>query len=194
MPEILPGVLIRQIPLDELRLKDCDIALWEPTRFHGEAIARATGGPFSHISGIVHWNGEPWSVGFEEKRGGHACPLLAELQRHPGKIHVFRVDGNYPLGDVRERLLDLRGEYDWSNIRTIALIGLIKFLLPFRVWQGMIANREGCTGGGICSRHVARSWGDGAGVAFARKPFGQITPNDIGFSPASRYVATPMPK
>jgi hypothetical protein len=193
MAEILPGVLTREIPIDQLKVRDCDFALWEPTTRYGEGIARATGGPFSHVTGLVLWNGEPWSVGFEEKRGGHACPLRAEVDRHPGKIHVFRVAFQGPTANVRERLLDVRGEYDWANIRTLGAVYALKWLLPFRVWQAIIANREGRTGGGICSRHLARSWGEGAGVRFLSKPYEQITPNDLGFSPASQYVGTPIP-
>jgi len=192
---LLPGLYTKPEPLDQILIRDCDIALWEPTTFYGEGIARATGGPFSHTTAIVIWHGEPWSVGFEEKRQGHACPLRAEINRHPDRIHLFRVkrDFDFPIGNVREALLDVRGDYLWSNIKAIALLHLLKWVLSFQRVQDMISEMSNRTGGGICSQHVSRGWGEQGGVRFTQKPYEQTTPNDIGFSPVTEYISTPIP-
>jgi len=177
----------------------------------GRYIARFTNGPFSHVTGIVHWTeaGSLYSVGYEETHGGFGKPLKVEVERHPGRIHVYRVKDawwNYAAASrareehevrccVCRRLCDVGWEYNWRSIWMI--------VRPFMPFFGLITNTprnyervltaSANTRQGICSQHVHRSFGE-CGMRFDQKPYALSSPNDIANSIITDYVCTLVPQ
>lgn len=180
---------------------DADVALWTPRDPAGEIIAWATGGPFCHATGVVHWFDEICSAGYEERRDGFVAPLHRAVQKHPGKIAIFRC--NFDQGSSRLRLsmhvakrlvTDLDGEYQWRNIRLIALAHTFtgRTWLCNTTWYKSLALRQSLkTRSAICSQHVHRSFREGAFITLVpHKRESLVTPNDLARSSRLTYVDT----
>lgn len=184
--------------------QDADVALWEARSIDGELIAFATGGPWCHATGVVHINGRLWSAGYEERRDGYLAPLDAAVRHYPGKISIFRAPrfsggdfGLRSLDAVARRLVDdLDGDYQWRNIRLIALTHtLAGQVLARSTWYRSLALQQSLkTRSAICSQHVHRSFRLGAHVDLVpNKREALVTPNDIGQSKLLTYVGTLEP-
>ena len=186
------GFTEESLRLDEYKetAKDCDLLLWRPTSWYGHVIARATNGPYSHISGVLDWSGSLWQVGYEEGKGGYGSPLAVAAQRWPGRMDVFRVSVNYDVALVAERMKARLGwEYKWGYIRMLALLNA-----PFFRWLDWSANimrrAERSTAGGICSSHIATSFCEDEVFFQDGVIASEITPNDIYHSPITDYIGT----
>lgn len=195
--ELLPRIKRQQHDYEDYRkvAKDCDLALWEPTSWWGNCIANGTGGPFSHITAVMRWNGRLMNVGYEEGKGGFAAPFRHDVERYGGKIHIFRADAKFDRAAVSAALINNLGfDYAWSNIKLIALTHSMGLRLFQPAWlQRRIIEASHKTGGGICSQHVARSFA-ADGVRFIGKQLAVTTPNDIGMSAIATYICTPYVK
>lgn len=186
--------------------RDADVALWEARCIEGELIAGLTDGPFCHVTGVVHLpGGGLWSAGYEERRDGYLAPLDAAVRRHPGKISIFRAMtlSGTPFGractrDVAAHLVnDLDGDYEWKNIRLIALAHSVAGpLLVKSTWYQSLALQQSLkTRSAICSQHVHRSFRLGAHVDLVvNKRESLVTPNDIGKSKLLTYIGTLEPE
>jgi hypothetical protein len=178
---------------------DADVALWAPRDPAGEVIAWATGGPFCHATGIVHWFGQICSAGYEEHRNGFGAPLERAVADHPGKIAIFRCPAlGHRLketGEVSRRLVeDLDGVYQWRNIRLIALSHTLlgRAFLTRTTWYQSLALRQSLkTKSAICSQHVHRSFREGARITLVpHKRESLVTPNDLASSSQLIYLGT----
>jgi len=191
--------------------QDCDIALWRPLPFSwkspkswlawGRYIDRYTGNcGYSHVTGVLHWpNVDRWmSCGYEERKGGFAEPLDAVVEKHGGRIDVFRVKASEWEAAEASRVCvsrrlgqDLGGRYAWSNIRLIAspLLPIIGLFTPRGEHEELVAKAAGSRREGICSQHVARSF-LACGIRLCKKPLDRTTPNDLWLTSATEYVCT----
>lgn len=174
-----------------------DILEWEPDGFfdlQGRAIADGTHGPYKHTSIVLKMHDRLMQAGYHAIVGGAITPLSAEVRRHSGKIHVYRViqgarHGGEPADVQRGAISQIGGDYSMLAIRLIAfghlLLGKLLLRLPkVREWYAGIVNRASShTANRICSQYVHSVWrtyGDVTlcpGVAEAL-----ISPNDIAKS------------
>lgn len=205
--DITPGVRMQLATFSEYAeiAENADIALWTPSGVWGRYIARFTGGPFSHVTGIVHWTEADtlFSVGYEETGGGFGKSLAIESELWPGRIHVYRVKKSEwkqaadEQGCTRDclqacvckRLASVGYQYRWDSIWMIArpfvpFIGLRNAGVSERVIQASAETKRG-----ICSQHVHRSFGE-CGLRFSDRPYALTTPNDIADSILTKYVCT----
>lgn len=171
-----------------------DFGLWTPTRFWGGLVAESTNGPFSHASGLMCCGDEILDCQFEEKKGGYSLPLVKEVARHPLAIHIFRVTGLDMVTRTKigqNYLKDLDNDYNWSNIRAIALghfIGL-RYLVGPRRYRRWVDKAIKGTSGSHCSQHIAKTYKK-IGFEFVRKDIHEITPNDLFRCTQADYVCT----
>lgn len=188
------GFTPKNLTFDEYRdiAEDCDLGLWKPTSFYGRIISRATDGPYSHINGVLWWGMEPWQVAYEEGRGGFAAPLRRESISFPGVIDIYRVTVPFDRDAVSARMKKLGHDYNWSYIKTIALLNA-----PLLRWSNWSTNavRKAARGsaGGICSSHIAFSFAEDDVFFQDGKALQEINPNDIYRSPLTHYVCTLYP-
>lgn len=176
--------------------QDGDIALWRPNGRWGWSsyIARATGGPFSHVTGIVFWTqADRWmSCGYQESKGGYAEPLDVVISKWPGRIDVYRVNQEImkPAKDcIAKRLTqDLGHQYQWWSIWRMAwpLLPLMGLFTPQDSHERRVAKTSRAA---ICSEHVHRSF-EACGISLVRGESGLIKPNDIYRSAITDYVGT----
>lgn len=181
--------------------KDCDLALYKPTSFFGRTIATYTGGPFSHVTGILHWNDvHTWmSAGYEERKGGIVEPLKSMVQQYPGVVCVYRVIPDVLCNDLRKKIKqalvrNLGWRYRWSAIRMLALTYLpfVRLFTSRRWFEDRVRKTSQGLREGICSMHVARSFGNND-ILFIRKPYSVTTPNDVARSTICEYIGTLYP-
>lgn len=205
--DITPGVRMKLATFEEYSevAENCDIALWTPSGVWGRYIARFTGGPFSHITGVVKWSEADtiYSVGYEETGGGFGKPLATEAELWPERIHIYRVrksewkQASDELGESKDslqrcvcrRLCDVGHSYRWSSIWLIVrpfipFVGLRKAGMNERVLRASAETKRG-----ICSQHVHRSFGE-CGMRFSDRPYALTTPNDIADSVMTKYICT----
>jgi hypothetical protein len=191
----------------EMFAEDCDIALHTPTSYFGRAIARHTGGPgwnFSHVEAVIRWNKVDtlMSCGYQEGLGGVARPLLKEVRKKSGHIHIFRVKQEFFdkmdrwTGNTQECVMqrlgqDLGDSYSWHGIilQLMNLLPLTRWLVPTRKYESMVAGASAKMGSGYCSQHIARSFGS-CGIRFSKKNYALMSPNDLAQSPICSYVCT----
>lgn len=183
----------RNMTLSEYKTeaKDCDIGLWRPRSWWGRIIAEATDGPYSHACGILWWGDALWQVAYDEKHGGYGAPLEASVFQHPGVIDIWRVKVDYDSAAVKKYMKGRLGyDYNWSYIRTIALLNA-PFVRWFRVElaKRIVQKAERGTAGGICSSHIAYSFAEDS-VFFLRKELSLVNPNDFYRSMITKYVGT----
>ena len=169
---------------------DCDLLLWRPRSWYGHIIARATDGPYSHISAVLHWEGSLWQVGYEESKGGYGSPLQVAVQRWPGCIDVLRVTVEFDKKIVSESLRTRLGwDYKWSYIRTMAMLHA-----PFVRWvdwsRKAMQNAERKTAGGVCSSHVASAFAESRIQFQTDIEPSQINPNHIYRSAITHTIGT----
>lgn len=185
--------------------QNADIALWTPSNYWGRVIARFTGGPFSHVTGVVNWTeaGGLFSVGYEEGGGGFGKPLDVESKRNPERIHIYRVkkaewkqvasETGRNVDEIRScvsrQLCRVGWEYNWGSIWLITrpfvpFLGATNGNMKERVLRASGETRKG-----ICSQHVHRSFG-GCGVRFSDRSYALTSPNDIADSVMTKYICT----
>lgn len=193
--------------------KDADIALWRPTTVWGWGIALWTYDKslpwlYSHVTLLFHSRGTVVSEGLEEKAGrGSSVPLLGEVARWPGKIHVYRV--KYLNDDQRAAIAiasmrRLSASYGWPFITVLGfranVIGYLFARLLSLFWLGRRltswaeeleeSTRLNNTGS-VCSSHAHGSFKDGTQERwFSKAEESSVTPNDIGASVDTEYFCT----
>lgn len=174
---------------------------------------------FCHVEAGVWWSDVDrlMSCGYQEGKGGVARPLSELVRQKQGHIHVYRVNAvdfqqaGYATGvkvqeagglhvDVYHRVRkcvsehlagDLGQAYGWSNIaiHLLSLLPVARFLLSQRWMAKLVLKASQSSGYGICSQHVARSFGE-CGLKLIDKPYAVVTPNDIAQSALTVYQGT----
>lgn len=199
MPPFVPGE--KPIKLDYADYaafaQDGDLLLWTPRSFYGQAIANYTGGPYCHCTAVAIWNTRPMSVGYDERRGGVAMPLMAQVLQNPGSIHVYRVNGlkeSDRIALVSAMLESIGWRYRWGSIRllTLTYLPILRCLTWGKWFAKLVRKASQSTREGICSQFIAREFA-ARGFRFIHKEFAITTPNDIGLSGIVEYVGTLVP-
>lgn len=190
--------------------RPADILLWKPRSVHplkpwtwgnlwSGYITRYTGGPYSHVTGVVHWERiDEWmSCGYSEGKGGLVESVELAVKRwESGKIDVFRVKPiawteATPDCVAAHMGKDLGGSYNWLSIWAIVL-PMLPFIGLFTTehWNSNIVRRASKSRiNGICSQHIGRSFAL-CGLNLIHKPLALVVPSDFAESFATEYLGT----
>jgi hypothetical protein len=181
-----------------------DVLLWEPhgsfrSRFMGQAIADATGGPFCHASLTIRANGFLLDGGYHYAINGYMRHLSSEVRENSGSISVFRpvpeLDAITEHEVANNVMGSLTGRYAIGNIGLITLAltcGWAKHLPFADDWfRAAIRRASHRRTGAICSQDVHRGYRmKGKTVLVDGKDEALISPNDLARSPRLKYVGT----
>lgn len=182
-------------PLESVRkqIYDADLLL-----FRRRGIISAAGrGEHSHAAKAAWWDDELFCLEVREWIGGRAVTLSSQARRFPGRIDVFRANGddrwkNYDRRAAISAMRRLAGcDYGYFNLARAAFrhLPLVRCLICPELDDQIIDRHPP-----FCSQACA--WADRAGGAVdpvLNLPDRLTEPSDLARSPFYRYLFTLLP-
>jgi hypothetical protein len=187
------------LPLDyglaREKIRDGDLLLFRRRRgFLGKLISVAGRSEYSHAGMAAWWNGRLMCLETVQWHGGWAILLSNLVEKHPGRIDVYRANANRRRFDrlkAVDAMIEITGRrYGWLSLFAAAMVHLPFIRLLLR------ANTDDQSNGSLpfCSQAVARAYRAGGVDPVPNLADRATEPGDLARSVFFSYRFTLIPK